>query len=805
MAGDLFLYCARFIHSHMFFKKSIENKIRLKVVLMYLVLAIGCTLMIVYMYHLRQTMQEQKQQVATHYKTLQLTTKVLSEVNKAQIAANRKVSRRRSFQLQLDSIAILVDSLNTLENNRLNREMTSEIVSLLKDKRLIVGRLRTLFNRSNPIDPIREKLLIAQPVLEKDSVQITTVIQDTVIRQAPRRKFWRRFTDLFSPGAPADTIIQLTTVKADTILDTQEETKAILTEVSYFAEDARHNYTQRMQDIEKQVESLLAADQAISVRLSELLIELYQGSVRATLGEIEKSEARIRSYYRYLFAGGLGMLALILIFIVLMLQDVNQGRRIRRELQRAHDRVRQLMESRHRMLLSVSHDIKTPLNSMLGYLELGALKRSIQLPEIGSMQQSGAHILGLLENLLEYAALEQGKLVLNNQAFGLQALFKEVESMFAPLCARKGLLFTVSIDLPASLNVNSDSLKLKQILINLLSNGVKYTPAGALSMEARYETDTLFVKVSDTGAGIPHDKIDILFHPFERIADNNTLAEGTGLGLFVVKGLLDLFGGELHVESEVGKGSCFSLKIPVAESTELKQSEPKHLLVVDDDETLLLLIGNMLKQLGHQATVCSDLATFESLLKQNGPEFDLVLTDMEMNLFTGKDILAISKSLYPRKPVVIMTARSDYHTARAYSLGFDGYLVKPFTIETLYAQFGGSRASDYNLSQLSALFEEDEEAIREVIDAFSHATLSHVASLREFLRDSEFNRAQAICHKMLPMFAQLEANDVVVLLRKMDAHKEHSYLGWETDLEEIIIRAEMLVNHLEIKIPVSEK
>ncbi|MEG1905071.1 MAG: hypothetical protein RR212_11805, partial [Bacteroidales bacterium] len=154
----------------MFFKKSIENKIRLKVVLMYLVLAIGCTLMIVYMYHLRQTMQEQKKQVASHYQTLQLTTKVLSEVNKAQIAANRKVSRSRSFQLQLDSIAILVDSLNTLENNRLNREMTSEIVSLLKEKRLIVGRLRTLFNRSNPIDPIREKLLIAQPVLEKDSV-----------------------------------------------------------------------------------------------------------------------------------------------------------------------------------------------------------------------------------------------------------------------------------------------------------------------------------------------------------------------------------------------------------------------------------------------------------------------------------------------------------------------------------------------------------------------------------------------------------------------------------------------------------
>ncbi|MEG2945251.1 MAG: hybrid sensor histidine kinase/response regulator, partial [Bacteroidales bacterium] len=103
------------------------------------------------------------------------------------------------------------------------------------------------------------------------------------------------------------------------------------------------------------------------------------------------------------------------------------------------------------------------------------------------------------------------------------------------------------------------------------------------------------------------------------------------------------------------------------------------------------------------------------------------------------------------------------------------------------------------------LFEEDEEAIREVLDAFSHATVSHVVSLREFLRDHEFNNAQAICHKMLPMFAQLEANDVVVLLRKMDAHREHAYAGWEADLEDIIIRAEKLVTHLEIKIPVPEK
>lgn len=798
MAGDLCLILQP--HSLiriMFFKKSIENKIRLKVVLIYLTIAVGCVLMIMYMYHLRRTMHEQKQQVATHYQTLDLTTRILSEVNAAQITANRKLAYNRSFQRRLDSIAVLTDSLNRLEAHRLNKQMTAEIVSLLKEKRTIVRRLRTLFERSNPVDPIRDKLLVAKPVLENDSAKITTVIQDTVIRQAPRRKFWRRLGDLFVPPASSDTIIQLTTLKADTVLENQEETKALLTEVSYFAEDARHNYNQRMQDIEKQLESLLEADQAISVRLSELLIELYQGSVSSTLVEIEKSEARIRSYYRYLFAGGVGMLVLTLIVSILMLQDVNQGRRIRRELQRAHDRVRQLMESRHRMLLSVSHDIKTPLNSMLGYLELGALQKAIRLPEINSMQQSGAHILGLLENLLEYAALEQGKLVLNPQHFCLKTLFSEIESMFAPLCAQKGLQFTLSVAIDRDINIMSDSLKLKQILINLLSNGVKYTPAGSLSLTGKYADGQLILKVTDTGAGIPADKIETLFQPFERISDNNTLAEGTGLGLFVVKGLLELFDGKLEIESEVGRGSCFSLTIPLLQDTSQNQSASKRLLVVDDDESLLLLITAMLQRLGHEATVCSDLATFEQLLTSE--DFDLVLTDMEMNLFTGKDILAISKAHAPQKPVVVMTARADYHTARARAMGFDGYLVKPFTLETLYARFGGIRVPQYDLEPLSMMFDADQEMMRDVIATFMDATETHLKLLNASIAADDFNQAQALCHKMVPMFAQLQATETIGLLRRMDEARENPYEGWSADVSTIILQGEQLVAHLSLE------
>ena len=783
----------------MFFKKSIENKIRVKALLIYLVLAIGCGVMIAYVWHLRQNMQEQKQQVSRHYHTLSLTSQILTRVNEAKLAANgQAVGRSRiPFQTRLDSISLMVDSLNKLEQNLLQKEISEEIVGLLSKKATIVRRLNTLFKRSNPIDPIREKLLVAGPALEKDSVQVTTTIQDTLIRQAPPRKFWKRFADLFSPGnTPADTIIQMTTLKADTVMSAQEETRAILTEVTYFAEDAKLNYDRRMRDIERQVQSLLVADQDISTRLSELLIHLYQRSVRSTFLEIEKSENRIQRYYLYLFAGGIGILILILIFIILILQDVNQGRQARRELQKAHDRVQQLMESRHQLLLSVSHDIKTPLNSILGYLELWNVQRYPQLSDITCMQHSGSHILALLENLLEYSALEQGKLTVNRQTVQLLDLCREVGGMFESLCERKGLHFQTACDIPASLRVNTDSLKVKQLLINLLSNAVKYTPAGEIRFSAAYRSGVFRVEIADTGAGIPSEKIATLFRPFERITDNNALAEGTGLGLYVVKGLTDLLEGDIKITSEVNRGTCISLTLPMEEIVGEKDTALKKVLVVDDDPALLVLIGRMLERLGHEAIVCSDRCAFEKILRDQKSSLDCVITDMEMQLFTGKDILSIARRVAPGIPVMVMTARSDYHMTRATELGFDGYLAKPFTLQSLRTEFGGKEIPNYNLSRLDQMFEGDREAVNDVLQVFVETTGSNILQLRQFLDTKDYHQAQAVCHKMLPMFAQLEAEDSVRLLKKIDAARTEAYHGWEDDLQQVIAQAELLKAHL---------
>ncbi|MGL4292879.1 MAG: histidine kinase dimerization/phospho-acceptor domain-containing protein, partial [Bacteroidales bacterium] len=354
------------------YKKSIENKIRFKALLLYAILAVACMVTAISVWELQQDMQAQKEYVADHYQTLSLTNRILTTVKEVQVTANRRpVGRKRKiFQMKLEEISLMIDSLNTQGNHSFKKEMGEEMISLLNEKAVIVNRLHNLFKRTNPVDPIREKLLEVHPVLEKDSIQVTTVIQDTTIRQAPKRKFWRRFADVFSPPASNDTIIQTITFQADTVVAAQEETKAILTDVRYFAEDASLNYERRMQDIASQIGSLLEADQAISARLSELLIRLYQSSIGSTMLEIEKAEVRIGEYYRYLTIGAICFLALILVFIVLILQDVNRAREARSELQKSNDRIRQLMESRHQMLLSVSHDIKSPLNSILGYLEL---------------------------------------------------------------------------------------------------------------------------------------------------------------------------------------------------------------------------------------------------------------------------------------------------------------------------------------------------------------------------------------------------------------------------------------------------
>ena len=256
--------------------------------------------------------------------------------------------------------------------------------------------------------------------------------------------------------------------------------------------------------------------------------------------------------------------------------------------------------------------------------------------------------------------------------------------------------------------VDSDPLKIKQVISNLISNAIKYTLEGYIEFGASLENGQLVFRVEDSGIGIPTDKLDDIFKPFVRTDSGSKISEGSGYGLSVVKGLVDLMEGTIEVQSEVGKGSCFTVRIPaetlIAETdTEAAESQmrqatvdlvaQRHILIIDDDDTLLTVVSNMIEKLGHRVQICRSKNDIDEAL-QNKDAFDCVLTDREMGAISGNTILKVFKKADRNKPVYLMTARVDYDTDKATQEGFDGFLQKPFKIKDLETMFGHASQGD---------------------------------------------------------------------------------------------------------------
>ena len=337
---------------------------------------------------------------------------------------------------------------------------------------------------------------------------------------------------------------------------------------------------------------------------------------------------------------------------------------------------------------------------------------------------------------------------------------------------------------------------------------------GSVSFKARMGRNLVVFDIIDTGVGIPNDKLEEVFKPFARIETYNQFAEGSGYGLSVVKGLVDLLNGEIHIDSEVGKGTHFEVRIPVGEVTpepevkdEVSEDNKKSLniLIIDDDNTLLSVIDTMLHRLGHTAIPCRSMNDFDNALKQL-EDFDYILTDREMGAVTGNDLLYLIKEVDPNKPVILMTARMEYTTETAKSEGFDGFLQKPFNLKQLENLFGSVALSENeeeiafpDFPAFSEMMGNDKKAMTDILTVFVQSTANDLVSMNTLIEQSDFVEMQGLCHKMLPMFIQLERD--TTFLAKMNSLRgknatEADYPNWKDNATRFMAQADELMDLL---------
>ena len=829
----------------------VERRTSWKVVIAYLFVIALCGAMFYYVYNLQDTIKNQRVNISVQNQALDLTNRFTQLVHEAQSEANLfaftdNPKHLKKFGEINNTLAQCADSLILLMPGQQNEERIHEVERLILRKGQISYVLSRQFYYFDPLAEIDAKLQSYVPK-QSSATTVTTVTQsDTIIHSQTKKNFWQRIGNVFSPDEP-DSIVQVSRQTIDTAQTLQNDSLDILNDLKALSEKARLEYKKKVKEYEKKTAELISDDNHLSEQIAELLLTLNKEILDSSVVEIERSESLIKENSRTstLIAGA--VLLLIIVSVILILSDVNKGFRARKAAEQAQQvaeeaqrKTEEIMENRHKMLLTVTHDIKTPLTSIMGNIEL--MDNTGNEKEVNSIQQSADHILSLLSNLLEFSSLEQGMLQIEKHPFHVKTLCEETASMFEPIAHKKDLVFDFRNEIRNNLYADADRLKIKQIISNLISNAIKYTLEGTIGFKASLENGCLVFRVEDSGIGIPNDKLEDIFKPFVRTDSGSQLSEGSGYGLSVVKGLVDLMEGQIEVTSEVGKGSLFTVRIPV--EIELKEENTpvtvadqatdqegsvtsvaapmelvpqRHILIIDDDDTLLTVLSNMIGKLGHQVRICRSKTDIDSALGQAG-SFDSILTDREMGAFSGNDILKLFKDADRDKPVFLMTARMDYDMEIARQEGFDGFLPKPFNLKDLETLFGRhcpdeteapasatapdpTKAPFPDFPELCTMMGGDEEAIRGILDVFAHSTGDHLMELNEAVEKEDFATAQALCHKMLPMFIQLEQKDCVPFLSRMNASRGNAqaasaYPEWKDDAIAFMAAADRLLELL---------
>ena len=802
--------------------RQYEKRVKQNAIIIFLLAALLCGGMIYYIINAKQSIDKQREVIKKNEEVLSLTNSFIEKINKAQSYANLytlsgNAKHLDNFHIITSEIPQLKNSIISLCDEDFNSKTLNDIILLIQKKEETIEAISEQLNTFNPYLEIYSIINNYQHI--QNNTTVSKTIQDTIIYKSEKKNFFKRLSEVFNPDNSLDSIVLLSQTTIDTISINNDATELLLNELQITTEKGRKNYIKQIETFERKYNNLTLADQEITKEISDLLINLHKYTLNSVIKEIQKSEIIInRNINVSILIAGIALLT-ILTFIFFIFYDIKKVIIARKATEEAKKRTEEIMESRHKLLLSVSHDIKSPLSSILGYLELMGMDShdKEEKRKITSMKNSADHILSLLTNLLNFSKLDQGKESLITSEFNISELCDELCEMFAPLAKNKQLTFVYKKNINDNVFVKSDALKIKQILSNILSNAIKYTINGKVHFIVSKDENSMTFNITDEGIGIPQDKLEEIFKPFSRIDNNESLIEGSGFGLFVVKSLVELLNGKINVNSKVGKGSSFTIKIPVEfierkeikeeniDINELKSGLKLNALVVDDDKTLLTVIESMLNKLDIKCDKCQSSIEFENALK-NINHYDLILTDREMGAFSGLDVLKKVKEINKDKKVVLMTARSEYNKDIATEKGFDDYLRKPFSVRELAALLDTNFHSETknnsryqnDFPDLCSMFDNDDD-ITEILNTFVASTANNIVNFNEIINDNNFTEAVKLCHKMRPMFVQLNQNECANFLLKMDMMRgkdESSFPEWKEKSIEFMNKVDDLISYL---------
>ena len=475
--------------------------------------------------------------------------------------------------------------------------------------------------------------------------------------------------------------------------------------------------------------------------------------------------ARERSFYTVSTLAVFISLLTIFLYIIIH-RELNRRNRYRCQLEASNRENTELLQSRKRMMLTIAHDLRSPLATIRATAELlpDAKERAGQEEYAENIRHASDYMLSLVDTLMNFYLLDTGQTRENISVFCLETLFREIANNYMPLVQKKGLQLLPRY---SGLNVvvSCDKGHLQQIVNNLLSNALKFTGKGYVRLEATFSSGELCIKVQDTGAGMNDEEQKRIFDAFERL-DNARGISGFGLGLAIVSRLVSQLGGSIGVESHPGKGSCFRVSLPLfpADSSSLKeelqspsdyQIEGLRILLLDDDPRQLSVTREMFRR---NRVECDCYTDFRQVVaKLRDEDYDALLTDIRMPDMDGFGLLELLRSSNMERagtiPVIAVTADMDSEEEYL-SRGFAGCVRKPFRmndlLETVFRIIGRSRQEAWQPDFSLILSEEDNKD--DMLGIFIGESRKDLDRLHGALEKDDRQTVREILHKNLPLW-----------------------------------------------------
>lgn len=558
------------------------------------------------------------------------------------------------------------------------------------------------------------------------------------------------------------------------------------------------------------VDSLRLQNLKLNKRLNSFITALDE-QVQAAFQNRETRIAEAKALSFKLFAATIIVAIVLLIISHLVIQrDIRRKEHDRSRLVDALKQNRELSEMRKRIIVTLSHDIRGPLNAICGSAELAidTRERKRRNTYLDNIIKSSRHITRLANSLLDLSRLDEAKESLNRIPFSLKAFVDDINVEYTCAANDKGLVFKTEAE-DTDIVVCGDADRIRQVADNLLTNALKFTRNGTVCFRVSHKDGVMTMEVEDSGIGMDTETVERIFRPFERAAPDIS-PEGFGLGLPITKGLLNLLGGSISVSSHVGKGSLFHTEIPLAISTEpvknsvmpavKRYSLPKRIILADDDPIQLRIVMEMLERNGVSCRTCVGAKDVVSELRKE--PYDLLLTDIQMHGTSGFDLLYLlrhsnignSRTI----PVAAMTARNDVDESRYTEAGFSGCIRKPFSMNELLAflssimeRSGQQQEQKADFNALAA----DTGDMEWMLNAFIKESLDNRTELKEALESmkTDTERMKNTLHRMYPTWEQLGMACELETYSRILHDDTSDDLTISTYTEAVIVRIDRLV------------